>query len=134
MTDSTKECVAHRPNCIRTPWFVTREEQEKIKCIMSKISFEAYRAEFMGISESEAVRVFSEESLKAFISRKPVKFERPPRAVIVGLDPSGGGRSESGVCALTEDDHGNVVVSLMGEPGCAMMRCEYSFSYRPYGS
>lgn len=116
------------------PWFVTREEQEKIRRIMSKISFEAFRAEFLGISESEAMKVFSEESLRAFTTRPAVTFDQPPSYVIIGLDPSGNGRSESAVCALTRDAHGNVVVSTMGAPGFAAIRREYSFSYRPYGS
>lgn len=117
------------------PWFVTREQQEKIRRIMIKISYEAYRAEFMGISESDAVKVFTEESLQRMYNRPRVKFAKPARYVIIGLDPSGGGRSESAVCAMTEDDQGNVVVRFaIAAPGFVCRKGVCSRAPSPYES
>jgi hypothetical protein len=103
------------------PWFDSREEQENLQRIMALLNPAAYRAEMMGLTEDTTIKCFTEKSLSdLFQGRARAPLGRPPKYVIIGLDPSGGSSSDSAVCAVAVDENGITTVCSCSSSSCSL--------------
>jgi hypothetical protein len=95
------------------PWFTSQEDQDKIGRAMSVISPQSYRAEILGLGDNDNLPAFDNQSITALAEGRARTIEREQlKEIIVGLDLSGGGQSESAMCAMACDRDGQLVVSL----------------------
>lgn len=91
---------------IRAPkaaWLAGESEMEIIYKVLGKLDPLALRQEIFGMIVDDDVSCFSEQSIKDFKSLPAVSFEQPPQYILVGVDTSGGGKSETAICAMAMD-------------------------------
>lgn len=93
-----------RPTCEHVslatpPWMAADEEQETIRDLMRKLDPIAFEQEILGLLTGADVPCFPESVLNKLKERQRVRFTEHPEMVLIGIDPSGHGRSETGFCA-----------------------------------
>lgn len=94
-------------------WLASEADMALIKDVMMNIDEKAYRQEILGQLGDNDTNVFSPTNVDDFERLPKVKFDKPPQYVLVGVDTSGSGRSETAVFAMALDGDKNHVVSAL---------------------
>lgn len=92
-------------------WLNGSETRRILEEVLGKFDPTTYRQEILGIMEDQDVDVFPGVLLEHFKNEERIRFEHPPSLVLVGVDTSGGGDSETAICAMARDANENYVVS-----------------------
>ena len=96
----------------RASWLAADAEMGVIEEVMKNIDERAYRQEILGQMGDDDLSMFSNTNVDDFEGLPRVRFNEPVRQVLIGVDTSGGGQSETAICAMALDGSKNHVVRL----------------------
>jgi hypothetical protein len=117
--DNTCDDCRQKPWVTRCPhvrlpaprWLASNAEMDMIRDVLSKIDPIAYKHEILGIMADDDLFVYPGAVVDKFEKLARLTFTKPPDYVLVGVDTSSSGSSESAICAMAMDGDYNQVVS-----------------------